>query len=608
MKKVLLTLAAAAMTAGAWAQTDANGLIDVTPNYYKFYQDTEANLTSILRSDLRQPVAFNLGSDNWITSNTNGGENYFTTEQIANGNILFGSFVFNQTKEKEFAEAYSIYDFGGAIGKVMVLNGQKSELGDAIKTVCNLDVAPEIPAYQGAIGANFQMNHLMDWISMQPYVLEANPGLTPEDLLEASKKGSDIEVTPIRIRVRLEINGYNNDMSAELNTLNQTFVQNEAGNIIGGVDNTADSYIDNMQFADENGNWSPNLWVVREWDMDYAGVASYIKFTGTNTESDLDNGAILVRSLEVYILGEGAETYANIEGKTYSDYYDTLVDYSEAETPEEPVDLYVIGADVDGEEWALGTNKMTYADGVYTWTGEYLGNGFKINDGTWGPEYNIGAGEGNLTLGTAYTVAIGDGTGNINFADYEGVNNPKVVYDPTAKTVTVTGEGVSPEGPVVLYVRGEMNSWATTDEMTQDPDNENIYVYAFDTVVGSDAKFKIADANWGKYNFGAPTEEEGNIEVYSDKPAELELADNGEDIVVTNWVAGPMIITFNLETKELLVEGSDQPKFETGAIHSLGSDASEVEYYNLQGVKVVNPDKGIYIIRKGNTTSKAVIR
>ena len=183
MKKVLLTLAAAAMTASVWAQTDANGLIDVTPNYYKFYQDTEANLTSILRSDLRQPVAFNLGSDNWITSNTNGGEGYFTSEQIANGNILWGAFVFNQTKEKEFAEAYSIYDFGGAIGKVMVLNGQKSELGDAIKTACNLDAAPEIPAYQGVIGANFQMNHVMDWISMQTYVLEANPGLTAEEIL-----------------------------------------------------------------------------------------------------------------------------------------------------------------------------------------------------------------------------------------------------------------------------------------------------------------------------------------------------------------------------------------------------------------------------------------
>lgn len=33
-----------------------------------------------------------------------------------------------------------------------------------------------------------------------------------------------------------------------------------------------------------------------------------------------------------------------------------------------------------------------------------------------------------------------------------------------------------------------------------------------------------------------------------------------------------------------------------------------VEYYNLQGVKVANPENGIYIKKQGNTTSKVVVR
>lgn len=45
------------------------------------------------------------------------------------------------------------------------------------------------------------------------------------------------------------------------------------------------------------------------------------------------------------------------------------------------------------------------------------------------------------------------------------------------------------------------------------------------------------------------------------------------------------------------------------AIRALGNGGEEVEYYNLQGVKVQNPAKGgLYIIRKGGKSVKAVIR
>lgn len=36
------------------------------------------------------------------------------------------------------------------------------------------------------------------------------------------------------------------------------------------------------------------------------------------------------------------------------------------------------------------------------------------------------------------------------------------------------------------------------------------------------------------------------------------------------------------------------------------SDAP-VEYYNLQGVKVNNPDKGIYIMRQGTKARKVIL-
>lgn len=46
----------------------------------------------------------------------------------------------------------------------------------------------------------------------------------------------------------------------------------------------------------------------------------------------------------------------------------------------------------------------------------------------------------------------------------------------------------------------------------------------------------------------------------------------------------------------------------TSAIEEIGTDANApVEYYNLQGVRVVNPDNGIYIKRQGGKTSKVVL-
>ena len=43
-------------------------------------------------------------------------------------------------------------------------------------------------------------------------------------------------------------------------------------------------------------------------------------------------------------------------------------------------------------------------------------------------------------------------------------------------------------------------------------------------------------------------------------------------------------------------------------IESVGADANApVEYYNLQGVKVANPDKGLYIKKQGKKVTKVIL-
>jgi hypothetical protein len=41
---------------------------------------------------------------------------------------------------------------------------------------------------------------------------------------------------------------------------------------------------------------------------------------------------------------------------------------------------------------------------------------------------------------------------------------------------------------------------------------------------------------------------------------------------------------------------------------SVGNNTDEVEYFNLQGIRVYKPTKGIYITRKGNTVTKTTIK
>ncbi len=51
----------------------------------------------------------------------------------------------------------------------------------------------------------------------------------------------------------------------------------------------------------------------------------------------------------------------------------------------------------------------------------------------------------------------------------------------------------------------------------------------------------------------------------------------------------------------------DDETGESSAIEDVNVNDGEVEYYNLQGVKVENPEKGIYIMKQGGKTSKVVL-
>lgn len=180
------------------------------------------------------------------------------------------------------------------------------------------------------------------------------------------------------------------------------------------------------------------------------------------------------------------------------------------------LDMYVIGSDVDGQSWALGTNKMTQIEnGVYEWSGTTLASAFKINDGTWNADYNIGTGsDGNIKLDTPYHYYMGDGSTDIMFDGFDVVNNPKVVLNMNAGTITLTGtpgekEPVDPSAVTFYMIGSNVNgqSWALAQPDAKFEDMGNGLYRWEGEVLGTG--FKINDGTWSNpdYNIGAASGE-----------------------------------------------------------------------------------------------------
>ena len=178
------------------------------------------------------------------------------------------------------------------------------------------------------------------------------------------------------------------------------------------------------------------------------------------------------------------------------------------------LDMYVVGADVNGASWTLKATdaKMTEtSNGVYEWSGKTLGSKFKINDGTWDATYNIGQGDdGKIKLGTPYHYYMGDGSGDIEFDGFSLVNNPKIVLNMNAGTITLTGEAGEKEpvdpSDITYYIIGtNVNgaSWALAqDDAKFTSVGNGIYKWEGKEL---GTGFKINDGTWsnGDYNIGS---------------------------------------------------------------------------------------------------------
>ena len=241
------------------------------------------------------------------------------------------------------------------------------------------------------------------------------------------------------------------------------------------------------------------------------------------------------------------------------------------------------------------------ADGKYETTIENLATGFKIVDienNNWDVQYGAPSSNDMVEIGKTFSLKAKNGgpdPSNIEFANYvTAIQNAKVVFDPEAKTLTVTGTPVS---NLELYISGNMSGpdWPVpgNDGSIAMTENDGIYSATVSFTAGNE--FKVFGKGWSP-EFGVPAD---NTPALSPENLTLILAKSGKNIKVN--MTGQYVVSFNLSTFELKLTSA------TG-ISQTTIKAEAPEYYTLHGVKVASPAHGIYIVKRGTAVTKEIVR
>lgn len=239
------------------------------------------------------------------------------------------------------------------------------------------------------------------------------------------------------------------------------------------------------------------------------------------------------------------------------------------------------------------------AGGKYETTIENLATGFKIVDienNNWDVQYGAPSSNDMVEIGKTFSLKAKNGPAdpsNIEFANYvTAIQNAKVVFDPEAKTLTITGTPVS---DLKLYISGNMTNWVAPGDDGSIAMTENGGIYSATVSFTAGDEFKVFGKGWSP-EFGVPAD---NTPALSPENLTLTLAKSTKNIKVS--MTGQYVVSFNLSTFELKLTSA------TG-ISQTTIKAEAPEYYTLHGVKVASPAHGIYIVKRGTAVTKEIVR
>ncbi len=207
------------------------------------------------------------------------------------------------------------------------------------------------------------------------------------------------------------------------------------------------------------------------------------------------------------------------------------------------------------------------------------------------------------TLGTPMPLTKVEGD---MYTPWKGTYTIAVSADFTTMTLTTTTP--KPSGTKEIYLRGGMNNWLDDQtnidagwKFTQDANDPQTYILncAAPYNIPTGTSFKIADLDWSNINYGA-----GGA-VYPDEFG-AEWQYNASDAIMAEDFAG--VITIKLPEPARAAAYVTLNPVNSGVETIAVDNTAEKEYFNLQGIRVANPESGLYIVRQGNKVYKEFVK
>jgi alpha-amylase len=335
-------------------------------------------------------------------------------------------------------------------------------------------------------------------------------------------------------------------------------------------------------------------------------------------------------------------TYQN--GKTYDCSGNIVTDTPTPNPnpdPTYPTALYLVG-NVNSTAWSTSAGvSATGTNGVYTWDSVTIdASSADSAEGYFTFVTALGASWDEVNLSDRYGASTKDEaiTSTATIVKYEAnvsasgayswkaaAGTYKVVADLSTMTLTITKSGDTPTPnpgnyPEHIYMVGNVNgtSWATSTGLAPDTAVNGIYTW-------NSVNFGAASSDWpygyftfltaldeidGDWNganqadrYGAPA---ADTEIVANSPSTVKLyAYMVDAMAAQSWKVTPGAYKTVLDLTAMTVTIS----LPTG-IDEIAAEAADadVEYYNLQGVRVENPTPGIYIVRRAGKVTKEIVR
>lgn len=209
------------------------------------------------------------------------------------------------------------------------------------------------------------------------------------------------------------------------------------------------------------------------------------------------------------------------------------------------VDYYLIGG---FNNWGLKQANCKFTDqGNGTFVLDYNGtltSGFKINDGTWSNDAANFGGSATLQLGVTYNLTTGGSSGNIPLS--ANITNPHLVFNPTAKTLLITGQ--EKEAVLIYGIHGDIfgdSNWSTIN-MTE---SSGKWVLSNKTINAGSFGIKAMDKDSGAQTSWISADGTPTVTVGSTMKCKVE----GTNFVIA---AGTYTFTFDPNAMTLVVTGT----------------------------------------------------